>query len=159
MIKLFAITDGTNRKNRSDQFMVNLFLFMTSASHFVFKAHPVLQPERFLNTWKFRMNLFMSNFTRGKRSVMSLERWQLIFDDYETIIYDTFSMFKQLNPQRELPVLDDNGFLLSEHIAILQVKLEILFSVKLLTNFSVYLWQVCADFKTLPIRSASSSYC
>lgn len=26
----------------------------------------------------------------------------------------------QLNPQREIPVLDDNGFLLSEHIAIMQ---------------------------------------
>lgn len=28
--------------------------------------------------------------------------------------------FLQLNPQREIPVLDDNGFLLSEHIAIMQ---------------------------------------
>lgn len=27
---------------------------------------------------------------------------------------------KQLNPQRELPVIDDDGFLLSEHVAILQ---------------------------------------
>lgn len=26
----------------------------------------------------------------------------------------------QLNPQREIPVLDDNGFLISEHIAIMQ---------------------------------------
>lgn len=27
----------------------------------------------------------------------------------------------QLNPQRELPVIDDDGFLLSEHVAIMQV--------------------------------------
>lgn len=29
-------------------------------------------------------------------------------------------IFFQLNPQREIPVLDDDGFLLSEHIAIMQ---------------------------------------
>jgi glutathione S-transferase len=29
-------------------------------------------------------------------------------------------LISQLNPQREIPVLDDNGFLISEHIAIMQ---------------------------------------
>lgn len=32
-----------------------------------------------------------------------------------------------MNPQKEIPVLDDNGFFLSESIAILQVLLESMF--------------------------------
>lgn len=47
-----------------------------------------------------------------------------MFDVNEIIVYDIYYS-KQLNPQRELPVLDDDGFLLSEHVAILQVKCQI----------------------------------
>ena len=41
----------------------------------------------------------------------------------EIIILDVL-FSPQLNPQKELPVLDDNGFLLSEHVAILQVNVK-----------------------------------